>query len=159
MVSPLRGCDWPHVINPSCGRGLSLALICSHPPHHQGWLCKENADRRQPQATQAAGSWGAPPLPRDHGLLQAIGPPPEGLPPTPGKCRAGAGVHRVMTCLKARRLRPRKMKCEIVNVCLEGTVGITELPSAGVEGSHVGRPMSPKDAGRGGPSPGPAAGP
>lgn len=38
-----------------------------------------------------------------------------------------------MTCLKALRFCPRKMKCEIVNLYLEGTAGVTApfLGSAG----------------------------
>lgn len=50
-----------------------------------------------------------------------------------------------MTCLKAQRLCPRKMKCEVVNVCLEGAASLIELPSMESEGFSSGHPASPKE--------------
>lgn len=143
MASPLCGCDWPHVIplfrDPSCGRGLSVALI-SHTVLGQLTSRACSTKRRltkgspSPPRLQGPGR-GRPALPPTTMALCSL----QGLHLKPAShtrevLSRGWEGHRVMTCLKAWRLRPRKMKCEIVNVCLEGGAGITELSSAGSGG-------------------------
>lgn len=48
---------------------------------------------------------------------------------------------------KGTEITSKKMKCAIVNVCLEGTVGLIEFHSVGSGGFSSGHPESPKERG------------
>lgn len=144
MISPLRGCDWPNVIplfpDSSYRRVLSPLPSSAHtllgqltggagsarkrltkdspsPPRPQGPRGGEGGGRGRPVPTQTAMALpslrGLPLKPASH-TREVLGG------------RWGGGTQSD-DMFKGRRLRPRKMKCEIVNVCLEGVAGITEL--------------------------------
>ena len=115
------GCDQPHVIphprDSSCRRGPSNTLVCSHhtQPLQQGWHSKENT-----KAAPAHPGW----RPRGHPVMPHLQVPefnPQDLHlkswlPRPGSVRHELRGRRLMTSLKAQRLHPKKVKCEIVNV-------------------------------------------
>lgn len=117
MASPLCGCDWPHVIplfrDPSCGRGLSVALI-SHTVLGQLTSRACSTKRRltkgspSPPRLQGPGAGAPCPAPHDHGLVQPAGPPPEACLPHPGSAKQGVGGTQSDDMFKGMEIASKK---------------------------------------------------